>query len=191
MTKEEKQADNKAYYQANKETIKASGKVYYKANKKQWKGYGKAWRKANPEKIKTKNEAYYQANKKIVNARSKAYRKANPQKMKEQIKAWNEANPEKRRDAVNKRRALKYKTQIEPINEKEIYLRDGWKCQICHQRVDKKLKYPDPKSASLDHIIPLSQGGSHTYRNLQLAHLGCNSSKNVNVLPEGEQLRLF
>ena len=30
---------------------------------------------------------------------------------------------------------------------------------------------------TLDHIIPLSKGGSHTWDNVQLAHMGCNAGK--------------
>jgi 5-methylcytosine-specific restriction endonuclease McrA len=43
--------------------------------------------------------------------------------------------------------------------------------------VDKRLAWPDPKSASLDHVRPISRGGSHTYFNVQLAHLTCNLKK--------------
>ena len=46
-------------------------------------------------------------------------------------------------------------------------------------------------AASLDHIIPLSQGGTHTYNNVQLAHFLCNISKRDSLLPQGEQLRIF
>jgi 5-methylcytosine-specific restriction endonuclease McrA len=51
-----------------------------------------------------------------------------------------------------------------------------------------KKKAPDPMSPSLDHILPLSKGGTHEPRNVQLAHLGCNVRKyNSGV----DQLRLL
>ena len=31
---------------------------------------------------------------------------------------------------------------------------------------------------SIDHIIPISKGGQHTWDNVQLAHMICNSIKN-------------
>ena len=37
-------------------------------------------------------------------------------------------------------------------------------------------------SASLDHIVPLSQGGTHTLGNVQLAHLVCNERKHDRIL---------
>lgn len=53
-------------------------------------------------------------------------------------------------------------------------------CQICGLPVDDteiskghiKRMYP-----TIDHIIPLSKGGTHTWDNVQLAHMSCNSGK--------------
>lgn len=66
------------------------------------------------------------------------------------------------------------------ISLKKLVERDGGICQICGKAVDysdienghiKKL-YP-----TLDHIIPLSKGGTHTWNNVQLAHMMCNAGK--------------
>jgi 5-methylcytosine-specific restriction endonuclease McrA len=70
----------------------------------------------------------------------------------------------------------------------EIYERDGWRCKICGRKVDREMKHPDPMSASLDHIMPISLGGQHIRSNCQLAHLGCNSRKGAR---SGGQLLLF
>jgi 5-methylcytosine-specific restriction endonuclease McrA len=76
-----------------------------------------------------------------------------------------------------------------PIDISAIYQRDNWVCQICGKRVNPNNKYPHPLSPSLDHIIPLSIGGTHEPRNVQLAHFRCNSLKSDNA--NNEQLRLF
>jgi hypothetical protein len=89
----------------------------------------------------------------------------------------------------HRRRARFYGVSYEPIKPAEIYERDRWRCGICHKRVDKRLKYPHPKSASLDHIVPMSQGGGHVKTNVQLAHLICNSQKSAGG--GGEQLFLI
>jgi 5-methylcytosine-specific restriction endonuclease McrA/predicted nucleic acid-binding Zn ribbon protein len=50
-------------------------------------------------------------------------------------------------------------------------------CGFCGVEVDKSLRFPDPMSATVDHIVPWSQGG-HTYArsNLRLAHFRCNAA---------------
>jgi hypothetical protein len=82
-----------------------------------------------------------------------------------------------RKECNKRRRARERNAIVEMFNTKEMFNRDKWICQICGLKVDSRLKYPHPKSASLDHRIALSNGGSHTEDNVQLAHLGCNSSK--------------
>lgn len=76
------------------------------------------------------------------------------------------------------RRALKKATgMVIRINPLVVFRRDRWRCGICGGKVDPHCEFPDPLSPSLDHIMPLSRGGEHTMRNLQLAHLGCNIRK--------------
>lgn len=63
------------------------------------------------------------------------------------------------------------------FDTRSVFMRDNWTCQICDEKVDPELRYPDPLSASLDHIVPLSKGGDHSQDNSQLAHLVCNFRK--------------
>lgn len=65
----------------------------------------------------------------------------------------------------------------EPIDRRRVFERDGWKCQICGRPLDRTRKAPHPRSPTIDHIIPLGVGGSHTYDNVQAAHFRCNSKR--------------
>ena len=57
-------------------------------------------------------------------------------------------------------------------------------CAICGKPVDKTLKSPNPMSASVDHIIPVSKGGHPSdLSNLQLAHRACNRAKGTHLVP--------
>lgn len=90
-------------------------------------------------------------------------------------------------------------------NNKKIILATQSVCGICGQPVDKSLKYPDPMSPTVDHIIPCSRGGSDDLDNLQLAHRKCNrlksdkmpdnklqkKSSNNNELPQSVNWRTF
>lgn len=66
---------------------------------------------------------------------------------------------------------------VEDVSLGYLVERDNGICQICRESVDMSLAHPDPLSASIDHIQPLSKGGEHSKQNCQLAHLGCNSAK--------------
>lgn len=69
-------------------------------------------------------------------------------------------------------------------NNKKIILATQSICGICGQPVDKSLKYPDPMSPTVDHIIPVSRHGDPTsLDNLQLAHRRCNRLKS-DKMPE-------
>jgi hypothetical protein len=69
----------------------------------------------------------------------------------------------------------------ESFTHLEIFERDGWVCRLCGDPVNKELAHPDPMSASLDHILPVANGGAHTRENVQLAHWLCNVSKSNRV----------
>jgi len=70
-------------------------------------------------------------------------------------------------------------------------------CGICGKPVDKTLKFPDPMSPSVDHIIPVSKNGDPVaLENLQLAHRYCNRQKSdklqaqTKVIDENRKLPL-
>ena len=83
----------------------------------------------------------------------------------------------KRDDRNHRKRARKYGVAYEPINSIKVFERDGWICGICHDPIDPAVPWPDDRSKSLDHIVPMSKGGGHVWSNVQAAHLGCNVDK--------------
>lgn len=86
------------------------------------------------------------------------------------------------------RRVARYGSDSESFARTDIFERDGWICGLCNEEIDQWLGWPDPMSASLDHIVPLSQGGAHSRANTQATHLRCNIAKGAR--PQMEQLRL-
>lgn len=53
--------------------------------------------------------------------------------------------------------------------------RDKWTCQICGKPVMKLRIQNHPEAPSLDHIIPVCDGGTYVQENLRLTHLRCNN----------------
>lgn len=93
--------------------------------------------------------------------------------------AWYNENADAVQDKVRRRRALKASTQVEPFTVSDVRLRRGDDCYLCGERINFKLKWPHPQSPSLDHVVPLSRGGTHTLDNAAMTHLRCNQSKNA------------
>lgn len=89
-----------------------------------------------------------------------------------------------------RRKARLASAEIEDIDPLAVYERDRYRCGLCGGPIDMSTQKPHPRSPTIDHILPLVHGGSHTYANVQAAHFMCNSTKGHRIMGEGEQLRL-
>lgn len=79
-----------------------------------------------------------------------------------------------------KRRAIY--AQGDSIDALTVFERDGWICIICKDPIDPKKRCPDWKAATIEHLIPLAHGGTHTWSNVAPAHLICNLRKGDSIL---------
>jgi len=64
------------------------------------------------------------------------------------------------------------------LTRRAVFARDGWVCQYCGQAAE-----------NVDHVIPRSRGGAHSWDNVVAACRRCNSRKE-NRLPHEVGLRL-
>lgn len=105
----------------------------------------------------------------------------------ERRKAWRRqryiqamATPEGRerfRNSEYIRRARKAKAFVEHVSRDEVMRRGKWRCHLCGDPIPKDAKHPDPTFGTVDHVLPLAEGGAHSYANCKPAHLRCNCSK--------------
>jgi 5-methylcytosine-specific restriction endonuclease McrA len=142
------------------------------------------------ERRKQYDRDRYYANVEVSRKRVRDYNREHAEERQAYTRAWRLANLEKIKETDTldkqrlrwqKRRAIKRDAFVETVRSEEIYKRDNYICQLCFAPVDINLKWPDPMSHSLDHIVPLSKGGEHSRANTQLAHIGCNWKKNNKV----------
>jgi hypothetical protein len=84
----------------------------------------------------------------------------------------------------DKQWAKKYGNKYEPINRKIVYMKHKYICTSCGVKCihPNKDNYNQSNAATLDHIIPKSKGGSHTYNNVTLLCRSCNTIKSDKIL---------
>lgn len=68
-----------------------------------------------------------------------------------------------------------------PIKRLVVFERDNWTCKACGCRCVLHSQPRGTTQATIDHIIPLSKGGTHTYDNVQLLCRECNERKQATM----------
>lgn len=87
------------------------------------------------------------------------------------------------------RRAIKNNRKHFNVVRKEVFIRDGYRCQLCKRKTRPDYHFNHPLYPNLDHIIPLARGGEHAMTNLQCLCRECNCFKSDKLTPD--QLRMF
>lgn len=173
--------EQKIFRDNNPEYMAAAQKKYLSKDPKrieQKNQKRKEYYKRNSDKARLDRMIYYWENREQEIEKNKKWKENNRQRIIEYRKKYNNEKPYVKRNSEAKRRASKKTTNVENIDIREIIKRDGTICWLC-------LKNCPPDNITLDHIVPLSRGGSHTYENIALAHRECNSKKFVNIVERG------
>lgn len=71
----------------------------------------------------------------------------------------------------------------EPINPNVVFERDDWTCYLCGCELSERDGDVRGNYPTVDHVTPLSGGGSHTYDNVRACCHTCNSYKGA-TMPE-------
>ena len=140
-----------------------------KPERKEWQRQNDAARVATPEKREKERQRW--------NAYDGRPERKARKKLLDHIRNTSEEGLLRIRNRGHKRRALIRNNGYEPYSITDIFKRDKYRCQICGETVAKKLKWPNPWSASVDHIVPIACGGADAPHNVQCAHLTCNRKK--------------
>ena len=157
------------------------------------------WRANNVEKVtarlnspenRAKEKAFREANKEKLNQYQKNWYLRNRLKKLEQNAQWVKNNPFKYKAIASRKSAVRRtqitKTTIEKFSIEKILDKNGSICHLCSEVIDMNLSHPDLQSFSVDHILPLSKGGTHTLDNVAPAHLYCNLLKGNKTTSDGD-----
>jgi 5-methylcytosine-specific restriction endonuclease McrA len=125
------------------------------------------WREANRR---------YRATEKGMEANRRAIKKGSAAR----VRRWYYAHLETRRFIarveMSQQRAKRWGARIvESVTGENVWRRDNGLCYLCGLPVEM-LKM------SIDHVIPLSKGGEHSYANCRLTHARCNRKKYNKIL---------
>jgi hypothetical protein len=98
-------------------------------------------------------------------------------------KEWGQLNPDRakasKKASTQRRRARQMDATVEHFTASDVRAYHGDDCYLCDKKINYSLKFPHPKSPSLDHVQPLSRGGAHSLENCAMAHLECNLKKHA------------
>ena len=98
-----------------------------------------------------------------------------------------EVEPEEKaeipRHETRRQRAIRHGIEWDTsVTLRGVLERDGNVCALCGGKMSKAVwGVYSGEVASLDHIIPVSKGGSHIWGNVQAVHHLCNAQKGVKV----------
>ena len=172
----------KKYNEDNKEKMTAKRKKYYTENKEKILSRNKRYREDNKEKLAEQSKKYTAAHVEENRARAAAWYKENPERGKANAAAWYAENPERGKAnakvATHKRRARIAKVGGKFTKEdiKNLYTTQGGSCYYCS--VDIEHGY------EIEHMTPISRGGSNWIDNVCLACAPCNHTKHTQTVEE-------
>lgn len=153
----------KEYYKRNREAKLRRQNEYAAMNREREAMRARNWRKANPEKVRALNLSWTSRNKDHISSYKKDYLRNN-------------------RDIIQANRRLrKARIRGTPLHHKitaeewsEIINRYDHRCAYCFTS----------GKMTMDHVIAISRGGSHTSDNVVPACMSCNARKQARSVDE-------
>jgi 5-methylcytosine-specific restriction endonuclease McrA len=150
-------------------------RAWHKANPGKRRQYMRTFRKAHPERIRQETRRYREANREKVRRARRDWYEANRERAAEYTRRWCANNLDRRRQHYNRYRARKN-------GAAGSYTAEEWKALLDHYEHRCLCCGRSDVPMTVDHIVPLCQGGSNEISNLQPLCLSCNTSKGTKYI---------
>ena len=165
--REHKKQRHREYRRNNKEKLAKHHAEYYQKNKEKFAKYATKYYLKNKQRLEKYSRDYYQKHK---------------AEEKERHKKWL-ATPRGR--TISRNNTRKRKHRLKSLGKLDV---DAWLakcekldhiCQICNIKLTQK-------TLTMDHIFPVSKGGTNNIDNLQPLCRSCNSKKHDKIILNSE-----
>ncbi len=183
---------NKTWYKKHKlnmtselrEEIRLKRKEAHIRNKDKENARCREYDRTHSQKRKEYNQEYYLNNHADILIKKRKYHKENGDTIREKKRAYHKTTTGKlvsKKSSAN-RRALKFKAEGSFTAEdiKGLYAIQGRCCYYCNVGIEG--------GYHVDHMLPLSRGGSNDVSNICLSCASCNWSKHAKTAEEYQQV---
>lgn len=157
-----------------RECKRKQGHQDYLDNQENKLAYYREYRAKNKDEVNRRKREARNANRLATNEESRKYREANKDKERERQRRWGRENPEKVLEANFRRRVRKANATKFLVTDVDLKKIRSQKCAYCGTS----------ENITIDHVVPLAKGGSHSIGNLAPACGICNSSKGAKFVTE-------
>lgn len=141
----------------------------------------KEYRAENAERLKNQQKTNYLKNKEERLRKNREYYNRNREHIISQKAKYNANNPNVKRKSSSKRRASLEKVSVYEILDRDIKRLYRSPCIYCGSQ----------DSIQIDHVMPISRGGTHSIGNIVPACKTCNPSKGGRTIMEWRKSKGF
>lgn len=177
----EVKAQKAKYRASNREKARARNARYWQENKDRLSQKNRDWREANPERVREYSRDYMRAARAADPSEARRRRREQYVKDKERVarlkREWNARHPERVVEMAARRRARLASAATYTVSDREAARLRNSDCYYCGAL----------GPGTIDHVVPLSRGGTHGVGNLVPCCRTCNTSKGTKFLSEWRQ----